>query len=118
MSSKFMSIREIELSIVDPLEMGRSAWPVTMGVPFPTGVLSTDEALRLQRDGQQQSLQTRTMLKWPDGSVKWALIDFQADFGSAADQRLQLSWPESVEARPETDTPVSVRKTADGALFH
>lgn len=113
-----MSIREIELSIVDPLEMGRSAWPVTMGVPFPTGVLSTDEALRLQRDGQQQPLQTRTMLKWPDGSVKWALIDFQADFGSAADQRLQLSWPESVEARPETDTPVSVRKTADGALFH
>ncbi len=50
-----MSATEIELSVVEPLGVERRAWPVTMGVPFPTGVLADDQMLRLHREGTEQT---------------------------------------------------------------
>lgn len=111
-----MSLTEIELSIVEPLGTARPGWPVTMGVPFPQGTLPSDDVLRLQHDGTDRPLQTRTMLTWPDGSVKWTLLDFQADLQPGEDHRLALSWAGTGE-RPEPAAPVRVRDTADGDLF-
>ena len=108
---------KLELSIVEPLGVERRRWPVTMGVPFPQGALATDQDLRLQHEGEAQPLQTRTMLSWPDGSVRWALLDLQADLGPAEDHRLTLSWPSTDEVRPAPPTPVGIRETADGTLF-
>ena len=53
--------------------------PVTLGLPFPQGLV-------VEHDGRPQLavagakvFQTRTLARWPDGSVRWALVDFQAD---------------------------------------
>jgi hypothetical protein len=110
-----MSADSIELSVVEPLGVTRRRWPVTMGVPFAQGALRDDGALQLARDGEVQALQTRTQLSWPDGSVKWALVDFQGDL-TPGDNRWQLSWGGAGE-RPAPETPVVVRETADGAVF-
>jgi exo-rhamnogalacturonan lyase-like protein len=52
--------------------------PITLGLPFPPGALA-DAALLNLRDATDRRLplQARALERWHDGSVKWALLDFQ-----------------------------------------
>jgi hypothetical protein len=52
--------------------------PITLGLPFPAGAVA-DAALLNLRDTKRRRvpLQARALERWPDGSVKWALLDFQ-----------------------------------------
>lgn len=71
----------VELSVHSPAS-GRG--PVTCGVPFPRGLLTDPATLALtDRHGRPVPLQTRTLNKWPDGSVRWLLLDWQAEAGAA-----------------------------------
>ncbi|GAK51416.1 hypothetical protein GobsU_32934 [Candidatus Moduliflexus flocculans] len=60
--------------------IARHAEPVTVGVPMPECLIQDIAEMRLF-DAQSvcRPLQTQTLAQWPDGSVKWALCDFQAD---------------------------------------
>ena len=52
---------------------------VTCGVPWPPGVLQSVDALRLiDGSGRETALQARSLEHWPDGSVRWALLDWLA----------------------------------------
>jgi hypothetical protein len=58
-----------------------SSWPqpITLGVPFARGDLTDPEALALlDAEGWQIPLQKQPLARWPDGSVKWLLLDFLA----------------------------------------
>jgi len=71
----------VTLSIRNPQQAHFDGiFPVTSGVPFPRGVLSSDVHLRLldARD-QEVPLQTEVLARWLDGSVKWVLLDLQAN---------------------------------------
>ncbi len=60
-----------------PLSIERTDTPVSAGVPFPRGELGSDAHIRLlDTSGAETALQTRVLARWPDGSVKWALLDF------------------------------------------
>lgn len=67
-----------------PLLVRRAArlaapWPVSVGVPFPPGALGSENDLRLLGAEEDEiPMQARKLAEWPDGSVKWALVDFQA----------------------------------------
>jgi len=53
-------------------------WPVTSGVPFPKGVLGSARDVRLTTTaGEEVPLQVSVTGRWPDGSVKWLLLDFR-----------------------------------------
>ena len=55
-------------------------WPVTRGVPLPEGMLRGTDGLSVAHpDGARVPTQFRVIGHWPDGSVKWVLVDFQAD---------------------------------------
>ncbi|MCY4546677.1 MAG: hypothetical protein OXD39_15730, partial [Gemmatimonadetes bacterium] len=55
-------------------------WPVTRGVPIPEGaLLATDGLHVVHPGGSRVPAQFRVLGRWPDGSVKWVLVDFQAD---------------------------------------
>ena len=70
----------LPLKIVSPDGAGSDRlFPVTAGVPFPKGVLGSEHHLRLvDAQGREVPLQTGTLARWPDGSVKWVLLDFQS----------------------------------------
>jgi hypothetical protein len=57
--------------------------PVTVGVPLPAG-LCRDEA-RISVSGAATSIpvQATALERWPDGSIRWALLDFQANAPAA-----------------------------------
>ncbi|MCI0354962.1 MAG: fibronectin type III domain-containing protein, partial [Acidobacteria bacterium] len=62
-----------------PLQLEGGQLPVTAGVPFAQGALGSDAHLRLlDAQGKELPLQTRVLARWSDGSVKWALLDFQS----------------------------------------
>jgi hypothetical protein len=74
----------IPLSIHEALREGvtgidRVQEPVTVGIPFPKGMLYEKNGMpQLALEGTKE-YQFRTLARWPDGSVRWALVDFQTD---------------------------------------
>ena len=58
---------------------GDAIRPVSTGVPFPRGALGNCEAIRLLDTTRTEApLQARSLSRWPDGSVRWALLDFES----------------------------------------
>ena len=55
--------------------------PVRGGVPFGRGKVASPDNIRALMDGREIDLQARKLASWPDGSVKWALLDFVAKNG-------------------------------------
>ncbi len=54
---------------------------ITGGVPMPRGAITDSSNVRLQRDGADVPLQTKTVGYWPDGSIKWLLLTFPPEGG-------------------------------------
>jgi hypothetical protein len=64
-----------ELSAFD-----RRREPVTVGVAFPRGQVDPDGAWSLlDLHNRRCPVQATTLDRWSDGSIRWALFDFQAD---------------------------------------
>lgn len=93
---------------------GRRAEPVTIGVPLPRALVHDPSRARLlDASSQEVPLQTRALDWWPDGSIRWLLIDFQATTApgvEATHYSLELGrrwWT-------EPETPVTVSSIANG----
>ena len=67
-------------------------WPVTAGVPFARGAVSSlDRARLVDARGRQVPFQWRALQKWsPEGTIRWASLDFAARPG-AGPYRLELA---------------------------
>jgi len=69
--------------------------PVTVGLPLPKGAAADVAAWRLaDADGAPVALQANTLDRWSDGSIRWALLDFQASLRAraiATDLQLSLT---------------------------
>jgi hypothetical protein len=51
--------------------------PVRIGVPFAEGALRDADQIAIEVSGDQLShVQTRVLHRWPDGSVKWCLLQW------------------------------------------
>jgi hypothetical protein len=74
--------------------------PVTCGVPWPRGALADASRLTLaDGEGKPVPLQTRVLDRWPDGSVRWLLLDWQASVSGMATYHLNLA-PERPASPP------------------
>ena len=107
-----MSTQTIELLLEEPAGVERNRWPVTRGVPFPEDVLHDTAHLRLlDAAGQEVPLQAQVLTTWPNGSLRWVLLHFQADLRPQAVARYTLEYGQEVR-RAEVASPVRV--TEDG----
>ena len=63
----------------------RIAEAVTGGVPLPEGAVRAAAGLALlDAQGRPLPCQVLPQCHWPDGSIKWVLLDFQADLAANA----------------------------------
>jgi hypothetical protein len=87
--------------------------PVTLGLPFPRGMLLETQQLRLidHHNQQRLPLQVEALDYWVDGSVRWALLDFQASVaaGESAEYQLQLSG----DAPPSQEPDIVLTQSRD-----
>ncbi len=98
---------QVPLQVRNPAGVALEAEPVTTGVPFPEGALASGENVRLLDDaGEELPLQVTVTGEYPDGSVRWLLLDFQADL-LAEGRTLTLEFGEGVTRAPIED-PMSV----------
>lgn len=70
---------DVNISIQECEGIGRNREPVTLGIPFKSGHVWPEDRFVLTRGGERYPVQNITQSLWPDGSVKWTLVDFQAD---------------------------------------
>ncbi len=83
-------VRSVSLEVEKRELMGsRWAWPVSMGVPFPKGVLR-EPSLTLQGSDGTMRTNATPMNRWPDGSIRWARLQFTLPPGMT-DEALTLS---------------------------
>jgi hypothetical protein len=83
----------VRLTVQEPAGVARTAWPVTSGIPFAKGALIDPQAAALfDIDGAELPLQTETLSRWPDGSVRWLLLDFQVDLQPNQTKRFVLCY--------------------------
>jgi hypothetical protein len=91
----------------------REREPVTCGLPCPRQWLSDPSRLLLcDAQGAPVPLQTRVLDRWPDGSVRWLLLDWQATVQQSAVYR--LSRTETAVAAGESE--LRVEHTANATL--
>lgn len=72
----------MDVSIVVKEEHGenRRHWPLTRGVPLPKGRVEKVSHLGVRNEsGIPIPAQFRVLSLWPDGSIKWVLVDFNVD---------------------------------------
>jgi len=104
---------EVRLTVAEPSGVARQGWPVTSGVPFAQGALKAPDASALfDADGRELPLQTEVLATWPDGSVRWLLLDFQIDLEPEQSRALLLRHGPAVRRAP-IGNPVQMRKTDD-----
>jgi hypothetical protein len=68
------------------------AAPVSAGIPFARRTLADVKTLALSgADGKAVPLQAQCLSRWPDGSCRWVLVDFQASLVAGGRSELSLS---------------------------
>lgn len=83
---------DVLLSVAETSGVARERGIVTSGVPFPAGALRDPTAVRLRaEDGSPLAVQTDALARWPDGSVRWLLVDFQTPLAAGQKKKLTLS---------------------------
>jgi hypothetical protein len=88
---------------------GAAPWPVSVGFPFPQGALGNADGIALRQDDLQLTSQATVQTRWPDGSVKWALVDFVGD----GTRDLQLDYGADVSPTPAA-SPIRLRQGRRG----
>lgn len=86
--------------------------PFTYGIPVPEGTArSPADIALLDAAGTPVPLSVQPMATWPDGSVRWALLDFSGSFAPNEKTTWQLAIGEGVRS-PAPRHPVTVHDEA------
>ena len=70
---------EVPFSVASREPAARAGAVVTSGVPFARGALRDPSLVRVVSSGAELPAQVRRTASWSDGSVRWLLVDLQAD---------------------------------------
>ena len=100
------------LIITEESGIDRIDEPVTLGLPFPHGLLGEVHPLSLiDPRHQRRPLQMEVFDRWPDGSIRWALLDFQVTV--AARETVEYQLRSTHDASPIQASQVAVIPTQE-----
>ena len=85
-----MSFKPFKISIRESRGFSRKSEPISLGIPIPYGQLFNAKELVLTSQGGKLLIaDSRKLAFWPDGSIRWLLMDGLVSVG--ADERLCLN---------------------------
>ena len=89
---------------------------LTFGLPFVEGRLKDVSQLRIWQaeGGRALPAQARSLSRWPDGSVRWALLDSRLQLQSRDSKQIAVGLAPDI---PETESPWRVQRTGDGRML-
>ncbi|MCZ2146324.1 MAG: hypothetical protein LC126_00945 [Bryobacterales bacterium] len=95
------------------LKIEKGELPVTAGVPFPKGTLGSEDHLRLVDSASREiPLQTSVLQRWPDGSIKWVLLD-----SATKDTAAVLEYGSEV-TRGAPESPLKISENDDAVIIN
>ncbi len=106
-------VHSVPLVVGNPHPFALTRWPVATGVPFPRGQLADPNQVRLMAGDDELPAQISLSARWPDGSVKWLLVSFQADLPGGGESTYQLQFGSRV-TRKIVDQGISIQSTPNG----
>ncbi len=81
----------VSLSVREHGSVDRPDWPVTSGVPLPRGVArEVGDLLLKSAGGAGVPCQMNPVVRWPDGSLKWVELNFQANVPAGGELKYSL----------------------------
>lgn len=101
----------VVISFKETTGLSRQQEPFTTGVPFAAGHCPANTLLSLWDDKLQLPVNAEPMLYWPDGSIRWLLINSRVDIAANSEKQLQLCL-NAAAARSE-QIPVICKKNAE-----
>jgi exo-rhamnogalacturonan lyase-like protein len=103
---------EVKLTVSDTAGVARKGGTVSGGVAFAKGAVKDLKKLSVSIGGKKIPAQFRQLAKWPDGSVRWALLDCIVDVPAKGKAQLVLAdgGGNPAPARPVkvTDSPAEL----------
>lgn len=76
----------------------RTQFPVSVRIPLPRGVLNDPSHTRLLLKDAEVAVQVAADARWPDGSIQWLGVDFNASPGPAESLDFALQYGDAVRA--------------------
>lgn len=70
-----VDMRSVAVDILEEAGVARQAAILSFGFPFPEGAIYSLDRIKLVDEGKELPAQFTATGFWPDGSLKWALID-------------------------------------------
>ena len=87
-----MPFKPVHIRFSEPSGIDRKQEPVSIGIPFARGQLSDVKKLALTDDSNAvYPFDSRVLARWPDGSVRWLLVDTQVSLSPEGQKSLCLS---------------------------
>ncbi|MFO0936658.1 MAG: hypothetical protein U0798_09120 [Gemmataceae bacterium] len=99
----------------------RRGEPVTVGLPWPQGAIADERLFELVApDGSRQTLQSKVLDRWSDGSIRWCLFDFLAtvapgekDYSLRVNSRREPGGNQPNSSGPSTGRFANVQTTVE-----
>jgi len=99
---------EIPLTFDTRLPWPLEREPVTVGVPFPPAALGEAGDACLFDGDDELYCQREALATWPDGSVRWLLLDFQVDLPASRPKALLLVYGQGATQAVFDETGISL----------
>ena len=106
--------QSLSLHVEETTGIRRTRYPVNARVPFPQGALTRADEVRLLGDDDEIPAQFAAGSRWPDGSVQWLAIDFNASIGPEETRSYRVEYGPGVRAEAELGRGLAPVEDADG----
>ena len=100
------------IRVTETAGIRRVSFPVNARVLLPQAVVRAADNARLVLNGKEVAAQYSAETRWPDGSVEWLNVDYNASIGPDESVRYELEYGEGVHAA-EAPRGLSVAGEAD-----
>jgi len=92
----------VNVNLLEEAGVARRDTPVTFGLPLPRSGLYDLASLRvLAPGGRELPAQFTATAFWPDDSLKWVLVDFQADLDAGQEADYVVEFEAAANHRPK-----------------
>ncbi len=92
----------------------RKSEPVTFSIPFAPGALVDTSHLAIRDGDALLTVQAQPLAFWDDGTVKWALVNFQPDLPGNESKTLTFPIGDAPSPAPRPEESVTVTQTGGG----
>ena len=113
MAAEAQTGQSVNLHVEETTGIRRTRYPVNARVPFPQGVLARAHQVRLVLDGDETPAQFAAGSRWPDGSVQWLTVDFNASIGPEETRSYRLEYGPDVDAEAGPGRGLALSEDAD-----